>query len=601
MDISFDSTRLLVIDDNPAIHEDFRKVFQSTASASEQSDIESAFFGEAPAPIAVSSVRYEQEDAYQGEEGVELLVRSMAEGRPFEVAFVDMRMPPGWDGLETIRQLWNHDPDLQIVICTAFSDYSWEDFFSRLGARDGLLILKKPFDHSEVLQLACALSKKRKLTRMANARMANMEKLVADRTAQLRTAHDASERLLDSISSLMMEVDKNGVIRRWNSRAEQMFSIPLDDAVEQPFNSLPINWHDADFIDSMMATIQTEDSIRREAEFTDSEGVRRVLGVSAYRVLDQGKFTGALFLAADLTEQRQMEQQLQAAQKLEAVGQLAAGVAHEINTPMQYLGDNIEYLRKSFDAIFTALDACIQLAESEPDAPEDLFSQMMEAIQPQQLKSLMAEIPDALEDSDEGVRNVSRIVRAMKEFSHPGVDEKTSVNLNDAIETTLAVARNEWKYVAEVTTDPDDNLPGVTVFAGELNQVFLNLVVNASHAIIDRNGEDSGVLGKIHIATSHNDEYVEVRIADSGGGIPEDIQDRIFDSFFTTKAPGRGTGQGLAIAHSVVVQKHGGRIWFESEPGVGTTFIIRIPRAESPQEYSEDQDTADQAAATSRQ
>lgn len=588
MTISFDCSRLLVIDDNPAIHEDFRKVFASASGSPEQSDLESAFFGSSSPPGAVATLRFDVEDAFQGEEGVEKLVSAMKRDEPFEVAFVDMRMPPGWDGLETIRRLWNHDPDLQIVICTAFSDYSWEDFFSRLGARDGLLILKKPFDHAEVLQLACALSKKRKMTRLASARMATMEQLVADRTEQLRSAHDESERLLKSISSLLMEVDECGIVRRWNSRAESMFSISVDEAVGQPFNALPIQWSNTDAIDHMLTSIQTEDSLRHEHEFTDEQGVRRTLGFSAYRVLDQGRCTGSLFLAADLTEQRQMQQQLQAAQKLEAVGQLAAGVAHEINTPMQYLGDNIEYLRKSFDTIFSTLEACLKLAESESLPQNDVLTQLTDSIQPRKLKSLMTEIPEALQDSDEGVRNVSRIVRAMKEFSHPGVDEKTSVNLNHAVETTLAVARNEWKYAAEVTTELDDSLPCVTVFAGEVNQVFLNLLVNAAHAIIDRNGEDSGVLGNIRITTSHDDDFVEVRVADSGGGIPEEIQDRVFDSFFTTKEPGRGTGQGLAIAHSVIVQKHGGRIWFESETGVGTTFVIRLPREEPDSQSTED-------------
>jgi two-component system, NtrC family, sensor kinase len=193
------------------------------------------------------------------------------------------------------------------------------------------------------------------------------------------------------------------------------------------------------------------------------------------------------------------------------------------------------------------------------------------------LKSLLEQVPEALEDSAEGLRTVSRIVRAMKEFSHPGTEDKSPVDVNHALETTLTVSANEWKYVTTVDTDFDPDLTTVPAFPGELNQVFLNLIVNGAHAIADCVGSDGSEKGKIIVATKAGVDYVEVRISDSGSGIPEHIQNRVFDPFFTTKEVGKGTGQGLAIAYDVIVKKHGGKLWFETTAGEGTSFFIELP------------------------
>jgi signal transduction histidine kinase len=189
---------------------------------------------------------------------------------------------------------------------------------------------------------------------------------------------------------------------------------------------------------------------------------------------------------------------------------------------------------------------------------------------------LLAEIPKALQQTAEGIERVSTLVTAMKEFSHPGKKEKVAVDLNKAIETTITVARNEWKYVAEMKTEYDPTLPEVSCLPGEMNQVLLNLIVNAAHAIaeVEKNGEHKG---SITVRTRNHPDWVEIQIEDTGGGIPEGVRSRIFDPFFTTKEVGKGTGQGLAIAHSVVVGKHGGTIHFQTEVGKGTTFFIRLP------------------------
>ena len=211
-----------------------------------------------------------------------------------------------------------------------------------------------------------------------------------------------------------------------------------------------------------------------------------------------------------------------------------------------------------------------------------LADQLTRALDAADLAYLREEVPQAIAQSLDGVKRVSEIVQAMKEFSHPGTQRKTAIDLNHAIETTMTVARNEWKYVAEVQTDLDPSLPPVPCLPGEINQVLLNLLVNASHAVAEVTGDRRETRGTITLSTRQVDDGVEVRIHDTGPGVPSEIQARIFEPFFTTKDVGKGTGQGLALAHAVVVRKHGGRIWCESPPNDGATFVVRLPLAESP-------------------
>lgn len=573
-----DSGRILIIDDNERIHEDFRKILSVDNDTAELSEDEALLFGDDVASAAQHAEAFAVDCAPQGEVGVKMVQTALAENRPYSMAFVDMRMPPGWDGIETIEHLWKVDPTLQVVICTAYSDYSWQETIARLGQTDRLLILKKPFEVAEVAQLAASLTRKWDMQRQLQQQVGRMEESVSARTLELHQARDDSEQLLAAISSLLVQIDTNFVVQRWNQRAAEMFGIADHAAIGNRLIDLPIRWVDPAKAESLVLSAKLNGCQRVEIEFRDASDIHRILGVSTYRVEAAGAFRGALLLGTDLTEQRSLEQQLQAAQKLEAVGQLAAGVAHEINTPMQYIGDNLDYLRSSFKQIIPPIEVCLRLlsGEQQDRSLEEWSAELSNCMKPKKLASLLEQVPEAIDDSADGVRSVSKIVRAMKEFSHPGSDQKTSVKLNDALETTLTVARNEWKYVAEVETQFDPDLPYVNAFPGELNQVFLNLVVNAAHAIVDRHG-NSGERGQIRISTQHNDGAAEVRISDTGCGIPESAQDRIFDPFFTTKEVGRGTGQGLAIAHSVIVQKHAGKIWFETEAGVGTTFVIRLP------------------------
>jgi PAS domain S-box-containing protein len=280
----------------------------------------------------------------------------------------------------------------------------------------------------------------------------------------------------------------------------------------------------------------------------------------------------------DTTGRRLLESQLAQAQKLESIGHLAAGVAHEINTPIQYVGDNTRFLDESFrnlDRVLRSYDTLVAAAETSGVLSVEV-QRVREAAGEADLEYLQNEIPRAIQQSAEGVERVATIVRAMKELSHPGSAEMKPIDLNHAIESTLTVSRNEWKYVADAVTEFDPNLPAVRCLPGEFNQVILNLVVNAAHAIADVAARETSK-GQITITTRRDGEFAEIRIRDTGTGIPESVRAHVFTPFFTTKEIGRGTGQGLAIAHTVVVTKHGGTLDFETKEGKGTTFIIRLP------------------------
>ncbi len=279
-------------------------------------------------------------------------------------------------------------------------------------------------------------------------------------------------------------------------------------------------------------------------------------------------------LQRELEHRKRVELELMQAHKLEAIGRLAAGVAHEINTPAQYVGDNIRFLEEAFTTLDkllaeAAAPACTPATDHVPDSNMEVGY-------------LRKEIPLALRQSLEGVEQIASIVRAMKEFSHPGVEEKQHVDLNRAIESTLTVTRNQWKYVADVAAEFDRDLPLVPCIAGAFKQVVLNLVINAAEAIAAVTDENSAEKGKITVRTRRDGEWAEVQIADTGKGIPPEIQAKVFEPFFTTKELGKGTGQGLAIAHATIVEKHGGTISFQTTPGQGTTFVVRLPLTAAP-------------------
>ena len=402
---------------------------------------------------------------------------------------------------------------------------------------------------------------------------------------RLQQAKDRAElaarekaQILATVEAFFIGVTDQGVVSEWTNRAEQIFGIALSDAIGRSLRDLPIAWTWDEILAALGKSGDTMRAVRIEKIRLTVAGMKEKFVKLTISPICEDRGIGYVIMGEDVTDRLLLEDELVQAQKLESIGHLAAGIAHEINTPTQFVGDNVRFLSDSFTDIHRLIEQYQRLlaAAKTGVCPEALIETCEAANRGADLEYLLAEIPKAIEQTVEGVGRVATIVRAMKEFSHPGSKEKASVNLNRAIESTVTVARNEWKYVADLQTNLDPSLPLVPCLVGEFNQVVLNMIVNATHAIADA-VKGTGGKGTITICTSWVGDFVEVRISDTGLGIPESVRHKIFDPFFTTKEVGRGTGQGLAIARSVVVDKHGGTIDVESEVGKGTTFLIRLP------------------------
>jgi len=409
---------------------------------------------------------------------------------------------------------------------------------------------------------------------------------MARKTAEAERESLGTERLiiLDSTSEGIYGLDRNGCITFMNKSAARILGCAPEQVLGKKSHQLFHHTHPdgtayAESDCAVTRAINSGESYRTDREyFWKLDGSHVAVDYSARPVFKDGQITGAVISFSDISDKREMEVELRHAQKLEAVGRLAAGIAHEINTPIQFIGDNTRFLQDSFGQGLEMIGKYEQIAEEAKRASfrPDLVQELDAILQRIEWSYLCAEIPKAMDQALDGVNRVATIVRAMKEFSH--VDrssEKAATDLNKAIESTLIVARNEVKYVADVETD-FAALPPVVCHLGDLNQVFLNLLVNAAHAIADANA-GTEQRGRIDVHTCCEGDFVVVSIADTGTGIPEAVRGKVFDPFFTTKEVGKGTGQGLALARNIVVDKHGGTLTFETHMGKGTTFYVRLP------------------------
>jgi PAS domain S-box-containing protein len=402
-----------------------------------------------------------------------------------------------------------------------------------------------------------------------------------DLAAQLRQTHRETAQIVMAISSILISTDTHGRITQWNTQAEHIMGRARPEICGQPLDACGLVWDSPPILTGIRDCRSTGRPVRLDdIRFTRPDSREGFLGMTISPIHgEHQEDRGVLILGQDITEHKNREQQLAQAQKLEAIGQLAAGIAHEINTPIQYVSDNTHFLRGAFWELMQLMEAYAAVAQAANvgPVPEELLGTINAMVTETNVDYLCQEIPTAIQQSLEGVERVAEIVRAMKVFSHPDEGEKVAIDLNKSIESAVTVTRNEWKYTAEMMLDLDPDLPEVPCFPGEINQAFLNIIVNAAHAIGDVVGEGHNGKGSITVSTRRRGAWAEVRIADTGTGIPEKIRSRIFDPFFTTKEVGKGTGQGLAITHAVVVEKHGGTITFETEEKQGTTFIIRLP------------------------
>ena len=291
---------------------------------------------------------------------------------------------------------------------------------------------------------------------------------------------------------------------------------------------------------------------------------------------EHGLFIGAFSVVTNITKLKFLEEQLMQAQKLEAIGQLAAGIAHEINTPTQYVDNNVRYIEDGYKTLVEIVEICREKLISKEVGSETAaaFEALLEEKGYGEFKE---ELPGAVADALDGLSRIAEIVRSVKQLSHPGKAEKELTDINEVVRSTIVVSRNEWKYVADLETDFSEDLPLTPCLRGEFSQVIINLIVNAVHAIQEKLGPNPERKGRIWVTTRKLENHVEIRVKDSGMGIPKAICSKVFDPFFTTKEVGKGTGQGLAISHTIIREKHGGQFFFETEEGRGTTFIVRLP------------------------
>ncbi len=433
------------------------------------------------------------------------------------------------------------------------------------------------------------------LLRRAQEQQRALDKDLAERGRMLEQFEDRYRELMEQIPAVIYDahIDEDGVVY-WQYMSPQcttILGIDADTLYESTENWwAPVHSEDRECV---RAAFARRDGVARpeatEFRFVRPDGEEIWLRDTATVVCDDAErhVHGLMF---DITtakhavsEQERMELELRLAQKLEAVGQLAAGIAHEINTPIQFIGDSVGFLHSAFGdlmALVALYDELRRSVEHGAPAPE-LLQRVSEAEIEADIEYLTERVPAAFERTVDGVQRVATIVRAMREFGHPPTADLSPVDLNAVIENTLIVATSEYKYVADVACELGE-LPAVVCNRGDINQVVLNLIVNAAHAIGDVIG-DSGKRGTITISTAAQEETVRISIADTGGGIPEEIGARIYDPFFTTKAVGRGTGQGLAITRTIV-ERHDGTISFDTIPGEGTTFHIVLPtQVASPQ------------------
>jgi len=415
----------------------------------------------------------------------------------------------------------------------------------------------------------------------------DLENRVADRTAELAERSQLVKLLVDSAPGAMYGIDAEGYCTFFNpaglrllgydrpeeilgKKTHALFHHTRPDGTPYPQEQCPVfrsfrDGHDARVNDEL---------------FWRKDGSSFPVEYSSRQIRRDGEVIGAVVSFEDITDRKRQEIELRHSQKLEAVGRLAAGIAHEINTPIQFIGDNTRFLQDSFRDTLQLVGKYHDLYETAARGaiPPQLLHDVAAAYKELDWPYLEREIPRAMAQMLDGLTRVSGIVRGMKEFSHVDrTNEQAPSDLNRALESTLVVARNEFKYVADVETQFAE-LPPVICHLGDLNQVFLNLVVNAAHAIGDVI-KATKTKGKITVRTRLQGDCVEITVTDTGTGIPEEIRDKIFDPFFTTKGVGKGTGQGLALARAIVVEKHGGTLTYETHVGKGTTFFVRLPLA----------------------
>lgn len=521
-----------------------------------------------------------------------------------DIILTDLHMPV-MDGLELLEKISTQELSIPVIIVSGQGTTENTIKALQLGAYGYITkplsdlkflthALEKAYEKQELINLAknYQVQFERELenkTQELNKTITHLKKI----EEQLSQAKQDWENTVDAIPDLVALYDKNHQIIRLNKSMADLFGCSVHDLPSSAlcvFNDNCKNNHDCPH----SRVVKSGNAERLEHQHRASGIIFETQVIPYTR---EGEILGTIIFARDISKMKSAQKEheiLQArllqAQKLESVGQLASGIAHEINTPTQYVSSNLEFLNEAYLEVADLLADIRSVTEQDESSCSKKITQLfMDA----DLDYLKEEVPIAINQSREGTDRIRSIVLAMKEFSHPGSKQKEIADINKIINTTVTVARNEWKYVSEVTTVLDPDVPLIKCLTDEVGQVFLNILVNAAQAIGEKLGKTpTGGKGKITITTKHDDSFITIFIEDNGPGIPASIVNKVFDPFFTTKEVGKGTGQGLAIAHDVIKEKHGGFISVESKSGVGSRFIIKLPIQEQQSTTPKNQQTS---------
>ncbi|HEX3718077.1 MAG TPA: ATP-binding protein [Verrucomicrobiae bacterium] len=539
--------RILVVDDNPAVHEDFRKILCPPSSkGAEMRATEKALFGEVrDAPLAPA---FSVESALQGEEGLARAVEAQRKGVPFALAFIDVRMPPGWDGIETTVRIWEKCPDLEVVICTAYSDYSLDQMLSRVRNEEQLVILKKPFETIEVLQLANALTGKWRLRQEAHIKLDVLDKMVRERTSDLREANTRlgeQARLLDLARDAIIVWDLEGRARYWNKSAELLYGWTAAEAIGAKVAERYCRGPKA--LEKELKAWQAVASGEWNGELRHvSKSGKDILVQSRWTLVrdSQGNPQAVLVINTDITERKELEMQFWRAQRMDSIGTLAGGIAHDLNNilaPILMIGP---------------------LLRAQIDDPS------------------MAAL---IESMEHGAERGANIVKQILTFSRGGGGKKAPLQIHRLLKQVTAFIKDTFPKSIHAQLIAPRDLWMVEGNSAELHQVLMNLCVNSREAMPDGGAlkiEAQNVIlddpAAANIPNARPGRYVMLRVNDTGSGIAAEHMNRIFDPFFTTKEVGKGPGLGLSTVLGIVTAS-GGSVQARSDRGKGAEFVLYLP------------------------
>ncbi len=522
--------------------------------------------------------KIENLEILQANDGIQ--ARERLDQYKIDIVLCDIGLP-GESGLDLTHFMVKTYKDLVVIMLTADEDLSTSEKAIGYGAFQYLVKPVKPSQLRISIQTALRIKDFQHVIKaqrsVLQAEIAHLKKM----KNELDNSQKEFNTLFDNIQEGFYRLDQESKLVMANPVFLKILGYEHFDQIKG--DEIILHYHNPDDRATLLDVISKTGKLSAyEVNLKHKSGRVVTVLVNAYIRKDQtDNPIGIEGTIVDISERKHLESELLQAQKLESIGQLAAGIAHEINTPIQYVGDNIQFMKEAFEDLTQVIEPLKEvLSKAKENKLKTIdIEQMKETIEDADIEFLVEEVPAAISQSLEGVGHVSRIVKSMKAFSHPGSDTKEMADINQAIENTVTVAKNEWKYAADLELDLDKSLPSIPCFPGEINQVILNMIINASHAISEGLSKSADSKGKIIVQTKNFKNHIHIVIQDNGPGISEKIKNKIFDPFFTTKEVGKGTGQGLAISHSVVVDKHGGEIFLETQPGIGTSFILRLPKA----------------------